>query len=664
MARTVALAQKQVDLERLRGGFIGIANRAYQQSEKEAETSLWGRLKSLKRPGHSWFNLSDRMSDVGNVLTTVGDVKGSGMGSILKVGGKMASAAAVAIQAVDKGFHMVGKFGKSLQEASTGAQGFMQAGLKAVSSIAGAVMPGLGAALEGMGNAIIQAVITLAEDTFARNQIAQASIAQTGKGNTSVARWASDWLESIGRDEAKQWASGLSGIGVTGLGHDKLNVLLKVKYGQGLSVQETTQYLHQFIVFSDKSSTAADQIKSAFAQMKAAAQGTEMPVKSMVKWIADAGVQSRLLNVDYKVLANTMGYLASREKSMSAFGVSMRESGGKILSELTGKGFTDEMHAFLGMKAGISTNVVHAMVGSMLGKEVMENMQFTAGGGIAVDEKKVTKSDMMARHFENIVKMLQETTKGMDAKTAFYVRTKMAKETFGFSEETARTLATADIKDVTKLLEKNPEMVNETKTTNQLLGELKTMAQRNEAIQRFMSRVTLSIAAIMLVIPRLLFEGFAGVFSSKHEQYADAVAKFISTQAASAKTNFVAAFDQVSDIVKAGIGPIEQAWGMLSKSADEWQQEKAYRKEQIFTKAAGGVFSSADLARGFLVGERGPEWIQFDGGGSGQVIPDHHTKAMLSGGNSGNVVVHINGIRDREHLISEVVAAIRSNYYV
>lgn len=646
MAHITNEAQKQVNLERTRGGFFGMANRGYLAQQQEYTKSFMGNIMSLKRPGHSIFNIADRVADFGNVLSTMGEVTGGIKGKVLQWGGKILQNVSSTIQTVDSAIGQLRHVGQYFQTAMGGVQGFMQANLNAMSKMVGSALPGAGAALQQMGNAVIQAVIVLVEDAIAASHIEQASIAQTDEGKTSVSMWAKQQIGFIGRDEAKQWAAAFSNIGVTGLGEKSLNELLAVKYGQLLSVQETTNYLNQFMVLSGTSSNAAKQLSSAFAQMKAAAKGTEIPVKSMVKWIADAGVQSRLLNVDYKVLSNTMGYLASREKQLARVGVSVRESGGKILGELTGKHFSEELHAFLGVKAGLSSDPIKAIVRSMLGKEAAMSLKATAGGGLTIDEK-AAKSDTMATRIGAMLQMMNEATASItDNEQKFYYRRKMAMDVFGFSEEAANTLALADASDVQKFMKENPDVVNETRGTREVVAKLLTVAQRSEILQRMMAHATIATAAIAVLVPKVLVEGFTGKLGKTGNKEID---DFIQQQSQVVITNMNNAFKNTKDLTEGPLAPLYRAFELLGFG----------KTVQVQAKAAGGPFSAGDLLQ---VGEHGPELIQV--GFGGQVIPDHHTKSIVSGGNSGNVIVHINGIRDKEHLISEVVAAIRSNYYV
>lgn len=574
---------------------------------------------------------------------------GTIIGSIIGGGRKVLNVAAGMMNSTLKSFNLM----------QQGVEGVLQSGANSVVSVVSVFLPRIGALLGTLFQGVIQALMFKFEDALTLNKIKYLTATQTGGSGGQMGAILQGQMGRLGRRETLEWAQGTRAEGISE--GKAFEPMLQLSHQFQLGATQTTQMMGQFLIFSNSATQAANRMGASFERMQQAARGTNLSVTQMVGWIQQAGAQTRFLNTDFNTIANTVSMLADRQNQLGRFGISVRQSGGRIANELMGGAgnITDAMHAYFGTQAGLSNNPIHAMVGSMLGEQAMRGMRYTAGGGI--DAGTQDRNDMPARRLQTIVQNLQQATQGMDAQTAFVTRRQMAMQTFGFSAESATTLATAGEQDIAELLRTNPEMAHEMKSSTQLLGELQDVAVRSERIQRAMSQVMIAIMSVVIVLPRYIYESLRATLSTSLSTRTEAefmranITGFMRGQGRDIEQGLRRAGAEARPFV----APLETAFrvGTTAQFGYPANPQASGGWFNIPAFAGGGYFGNGSL----LVGERGPEIIDFE---RGRVTENSSLPGQLgrSGGGT-TVVININGAASRTELMREIEAAVRENYF-
>lgn len=365
--------------------------------------------------------------------------------------------------------------------------------LKAVGSAVGGE---LGKGISEMGGMIGQLLSTagnaylfMYEDYIAKARTVQLTSAQTGilpggmRGRETTATEAFKNIGLLGRKGAEEWGSAMVKQGVV-FESDMTLRMAKVGKAFGISSGETSELLSQFINITGEAAKAGTALESSFGYAVAAAQGTNIPVLALQKNIAGAASAARFLNVDFKTVAGTMQYLTENQKKFQAAGVSIREDGGKILKELSAgtNKWTDSLHAFFGTKGGMEGSPIEGLMKSKFGTEFASTLQSTGGGGFTA--KGGQEGTMMLQRLDVMKETMMEASKGAsNDQEALYMQMKVATETFGMSEETAKVLAMGQKDDLRKMAE-NPKMMDQFKSQKDILSELKDTSVHQEAFAR------------------------------------------------------------------------------------------------------------------------------------------------------------------------------------
>jgi len=450
---------------------------------KSAMMGLVTGSASFKDVAKSMSSMSDQLSkallqSTSAVVTLVGDVVGIGADIVTYANTKMSMAWGGA-EGAFKAFISTFTDGLKMMGGSMGKIGTM------LDSV--------------MGNAV-KAFLFRYDDYLAAAETRQRARAQLGEGGRveGVAREVPAYYSALGRDKAKEWGMALIDQGVA-VEAGMMDRMIRIGKTMGIDASGMASVLNETLAVTSNAYEASDVMEKTFMAMQKAAEGTNLPVKLLAQQVREATVNARFMNVDMKTVSATMQMMTKDADKLKAMGIDLRKDGGKILSDMTNatNKATDAMHVFFGTKGG--TAGITAMEGwaeSKFGKGFVESLKATAGGGFEME--KGAGGEMMAQRLEVMKKTMIDASKHTDdASEKLFIQMKVATDTFGMSEETARMLAGKDLDQMKKIAE-NPALANEFKSSKQLLGELKSKAAINEGIQRMMASLSIQQLSTML----------------------------------------------------------------------------------------------------------------------------------------------------------------------
>jgi len=341
----------------------------------------------------------------------------------------------------------------------------------------------------------INAAMVLFRDTLAIRKTIQAAKVQAGTpavGGSGVVREMRGMMWGLGRDAAQKWATSLIDVGV--VAESKvLPEIVRVGLATGQSTSQVMEGYSKMLALTNNANEAATMLHDTFRAAGAAAKGTHLPVKELAKWIQTAGANSRFLNIDMKGVSATLQMMTSDQEKLNAMGISMRLHGKKILEDLTSGAnkATDALHVFYGTKGGTSgLSAMEGWVESKFGAGASTTLKATAGGGFEME--KASGTQMLAQRLEVMKKTMMDAAKGASTDSEkLYIQMKVAQETFGMSEETARLMAGKDLDEMKKIAE-NPKLAQKFDNTRKLMRDLRGINERQEQIQRALANMSMN----------------------------------------------------------------------------------------------------------------------------------------------------------------------------
>ena len=370
----------------------------------------------------------------------------------------------------------------------------------AVSIATGGQKSAVGKAITGYMDNIVAAALFLYGESLEIKKAKYRAEGQTGAGSDKAVSATNEIMSKrsqLGIKDASEWSSALSAIGVVGETKVFPN-LLRISLQTQMSTSETATMANAFIGLAENSLTATTKMEETFRKLQSGAQGTSLSVKDMAKWVQEAGVQARFLNVDVRILGNMMSNLAKDSQDSSKFGINMRAQGGEILKDLTGgakKMMEDGMHMFFGSNMGTDNIGMKAWVKSKFGTTVADTLRESVGGGFTsgagVEDALKGGGDMLANKLIMVkTMMLQASESGSDVSEKLLLQTNMAKEMLGVSDVTAVELARRTM-DQIKQLPSEPEMMKEFKSEKDLMKDLITVETMSANIQRALAGIAM-----------------------------------------------------------------------------------------------------------------------------------------------------------------------------
>jgi len=376
----------------------------------------------------------------------------------------------------------VGTFGNSIQDVMN--QAAKQTGIQSFSAVG------------GMVNQIIQtsmaAFSLYFQDRLSQQKMKYLAASQTGGGAAGAERGAvtvstmRSLYGNFAREEAEQWANSMLRQGAV-VEPGLTDMMIRVGKQMQIEPGEMGGILDKMMTIATKGQDPGKMMSDSFRASMGFADKLGVSTQKFQKNIMDATAQARFLNVDMKTVSSTMQMLTNNQEKFRAAGVSIREDGGKILGELTGgsKKFSDAMHVFFGTKGGTEGSPIEGLIKSKFGTTFASTLKSTAGGGFSAKEG--TSGDMTVQRLDMMKSMMMDAAKGAKSDAErIYLQSKVAEETFGMSEETARVLAMSD-KDNLKKLAENPKLADQFKSQKDIMSDLKSMAAIDQGIQRTMA---------------------------------------------------------------------------------------------------------------------------------------------------------------------------------
>ena len=556
------------------------------------------------------------------------------------------------------------EFNKVIASGFGGAAGFLNGLIQGFTNlmknipIAGAVLGPVGDAIGGMMSNLVQAGLLAFHDALAHTQAIVAERAQSGeKGEIGggISQQMMKLRGYLGRDETLEWSKNITAVGVTH--EDIAEKTVRIGKAMGTSASETAGLLDQYLMVSNGATDAIQKMGNVFKQMQNAAYATNIPVKMLYKAVIDTAAAGRFLNVDLKTVSNTIALMAKDADKMKGFGVNFRNAADMkaAAADLTGASgkLTDEMHAYFGMKAAPGSTVGQAWALSTLGSTYGKNLKYDATKGTMTMGAGVKGKELENTMTLQRMAVMQQTLQEVMAKTAGgegekLLAAKMAgQQLFGIGMGAITTLITHTKDDLKGLME-DPDTKEQMQDEKDLLHRLTSLAAIDQTVQRYMAQMAVQQVVLALQAVKLLALG-VDVLMHPHifDQENNVEAQRFEKQLTAMGTTFNLIKDAGYNALKvsgtfATNPSVMKAWNALGDMDTGKGKLVATVKNpdgsvtEIHQKAMGGPFTSGT---DMLVGERGPERVRFNVGGT--VIPNHDLMrgALASGGGGGTTNV-------------------------
>lgn len=559
------------------------------------------------------------------------------------------------------------QFNKLWSEAMTGVEGAMKAvkntAFKALEGVGIGGGP-IGTAISGLLDGFIQGIMFRFEEGLKGRQIRREVQIQLGTDSGQVDAFTNTmtgYFGKIGREATLQFGTAFAGIGV--VNKDVIDSTIGLAYNLNMSAGEATKTLEKYMIAGNTQVQAADKLQANFRKLQAAARESGLPVKTMADYILQASTNARFLNVDIGLVGNMMANLGKKTKDLSNLGVDFRQHGATIMNELAsgGKSVSDAMHVFYGSKGGMEdVGVGAAWAKSMFGEKTAGSIQKTATGGFTTGGMGLGEASqgnmMMVQKLELMKQTMMDASAGAsDDAEALFLQMKAAKDVFGLSDETARTLAAQGQDEIAKLAD-NPQVAAAMKTTDQILGEMQTVAVKSEQLQRHLVNLNMAIVKILFEIPILIIGWFKTTFlgdgdealyksslaaldkqGGEFKKAAVGAGQVLGSMAANDMAYFGGRIDAVTTAMMTG--PEKEAKAMRDFQPIQEEMIKAGKfkgaEGAVITerKAEGGPVSAGNL---YSVGEGNKPELLMIPGNKGEVLSSDKVDKLASLGATGS----------------------------
>lgn len=647
-------------------------------TSKEIGNSIRTTLDTLSRDLTKQTKLS-----IESVKDSV-DSGGGGEGSSMSIGGMIWGKVKSALAGLDNALAAVINIGTSslsrAQEGMAGLSGAVNAFGGMIHDVLSEVSKLTGIKTIGAMGDLTQQIISTAmaiykfqfEINLASQKTKYRAEAQVGGGALSEERGAqavktmrSMW-GNFSMEEATAWGNAMIDQGAPLESNLKSRM---VRVGKSMSIDpgEMGQILDQFLTLTNSAQAAGDMMSVSFRAARVAAESVGMSANKVQKFIQDAATGARYLNVDMKTVSTTMQSLAANQEKFRAAGVSIREDGGKILGELTGgsRKFSDAMHVFFGTKGGTEGSPIEGLVKSKFGTTFASTLKSTSGGGFSATAG--TSGDMMVQRLDVMKSAMMEASKNAasDAER-LVIQQKVAEETFGMSEESAKVMAMQDRSEIKKLAD-NPKLADEFKSEKEIMSDLKTMDAVNLGIQRQMAMLAAQQVRSMLSVATntaIMAAQAAGVDTKKmglESNVTNALKETISSG-----LNTMAAMKKITGGVLESVDPkgmktfTDLQVAMLNKISSSPEAQKKQQGGYVLPALAGrNVYSTVEDGRPELFHSGSGSNTLFAPGESGKIFNASETmgtfkKGLGGGGGEGGGAPTVNRSGSGEQTILNI----------
>ena len=578
------------------------------------------------------------------------------------------------------------------------------------------VLPKTGMFLDGIVDVLVKAAMFFRKEQLAQAKMGVAVEAQLGTGqgakSSPLAAEAWGYRMQIGMEASERLGTGLAQVGLTEAGMAEKTVQMSKQLNMEMGT--TIGQLYTFSTLTNNATDAVDLMAKSYRAMQVVAQQTGASTEKMTKSLIEAGSNLRFMNVDAKVLSNTMQMFAKNQESIAAMGLSFKEDAGKGLVDLSTamSGASDTMLAFYGMgglKGGGEKDPISGWIKEKFGATSANTMHEGEGGawtGVAGKDTEVFTQNLKA--MKDTMMAAGEGKEGHDKMFAEY---QMGKG-LNLSDKAIRLLLTTGTGDIGKLAG-TPQEADTFKEPKDLLHDLKDTATLTEAIQRSIAGLMFDSLNLGLQVLNVVSTGFNALINFGRSEEANREFGLAKTVAGVTTTDIGGDFSSLMESMKDSL-PKDQlesfasTMSALRGSATRSEEGKmlialGHREldKEALAKNNGDIDRAKDILNGIdaineqltalglppirkqasgsnaatgwnIVGDHGPELINF-GGSSAEVFSNQKTESMMEGAASSSkgpsigrqTVIHLTlnaGVLDRatfqDHLFNEIASAL------
>jgi len=498
---------------------IGNAAKAYEKLEAKQKSSFEFLKKSMSSGYLQKMGSQDPMlhaaltgqkSSQAPIRSTVGatlhknsyfnkefreDVKGEaglkplvgGLNSLIIAGGMASNAV----------FGMADSTMKAFNQMWGGVKGTLNMMKDGVSKAFGAINTKAGAAVGGIGESIINAILFQYEDSF-NKRILQHRSKISGREDVNEGQYTS-LSNRFGRDTATKLIGSRIDLGSEQLSTDQMKAMGSYTQAMGDSFTET---LGTVMSFKSKGTEAFDTVVTSLRAIKKSAKDTQLPFKQLVKQYSDASQQLRIFNVDQKIVSGTIASVAAQTEKLAAVGVDTRTQTGALTKDLL-----DPSRLSQGAMAYYSSKnqgygPIEGLMRGIVGDTTIDAVKKSGSWKDVKGKTDLSTSGASKRIMLGQGEMMLDATKDeKDPIEAGLMRYQFAKAQ-GMSEVGARTMMQIeDMDDLKQLMKENPEIANAALSTNDILSNISSSAALSERLQRGLTQIVQGILAYIITIP-------------------------------------------------------------------------------------------------------------------------------------------------------------------
>jgi len=412
-----------------------------------------------------------------------------------------------------------------------GIKGILQSSVNFVSSLASVFSDKLGGLIQVIGGLLIRMYMMHLEDWIAGQRMGVRMLARTGREGGEA--FFGSMMESTGKIRALAIEWGSAALDTSSkVTADFAETFFRVGRTMDLTAQETSGYYQSALVSASEDITkATDNVLTLFGKAKKMAKDTGISSTIFAKSIADASVQARMFNVDMKSVANTMGTLTDKQKTLGAFGVELRSQGDQVLKALVTapEKWSMALHAFAGREmfgtdymreTGKQMGTGFSWMASRFGIDVAKSFKMTEAGAIAEKAKETGGVGLVQKRLDMMIHHARKHTASIsDEHDQYMAQHRILEQLFGVTNEQAR-ISILSGQD-TKKLAKDTEVQLSLMSTRDIAAKTYSIQEREEQIQRAIAAmVPVAITLLRLLPDKLASIIKPGIFTTKEEEAA------------------------------------------------------------------------------------------------------------------------------------------------
>jgi len=318
----------------------------------------------------------------------------------------------------------------------------------------------------------------------------------------------------------KEWGPALASLGVnvtkvnsefSRFGKTIGTQMQIIGMNMGITASQTAEFFEKALSSSRDIKTAMVDVTSSFVIAREATAKTGISTVKLAKWIGDAAVQARMMNVDFRSVSNTMSLIVKHQDDLARTGVTTRAHGAELLKGMVsvGKQWEDTQHMYFGLlshekrykeETGKDLSEEKALWMSKWGYANAQASYIDNLGNLAFKPLKKgeseTPSDVLSSRLMGIKKGLTRTALAEGKQAAFMY----GKQIAGLPENITKMILMAKDGEIAGLAN-NKQVQDAFKGADEIRRNLKTIAEHQEDIQ-------IIIASLMQKLLSVTIYGF------------------------------------------------------------------------------------------------------------------------------------------------------------